>query len=80
MANPSTNKAVKTPKNRKTKKSLGLYVHIPFCRSKCAYCDFCSYTGVDSKIVDHYINSLILQAEDFSIQCRGYCVDSIYFG
>lgn len=77
MAKPNADKAVKT---RKSKKSLGLYIHIPFCRSKCAYCDFCSYTGVEPKIVDHYINSLILQAEDFSIQCKGYCVDSIYFG
>jgi oxygen-independent coproporphyrinogen III oxidase len=25
----------------------GLYVHIPFCRAKCAYCDFCSYAGLD---------------------------------
>ena len=64
----------------KTKKRLGIYVHIPFCRSKCAYCDFCSYTGIDQKIVDHYINSLILQAEDFSAECKGFVVDSIYFG
>lgn len=67
-------------KRGKEKKHLGIYVHIPFCRSKCAYCDFCSYTGTDPKIVDHYINSLLLQAEDFSAKCKGHCVDSIYFG
>ena len=29
----------------KKKKSLGIYVHIPFCRSKCEYCDFYSLGG-----------------------------------
>lgn len=80
MANTNTEKTSVALRPGKTKKSLGLYIHIPFCRSKCAYCDFCSYTGVDSKIVDHYVNSLILQAEDFSSLCKGHCVDSIYFG
>ena len=31
------------------KKSLGIYVHIPFCRSKCEYCDFYSIPGARSK-------------------------------
>ena len=26
-------------------KKLGLYIHIPFCASRCAYCDFCSTAG-----------------------------------
>jgi oxygen-independent coproporphyrinogen-3 oxidase len=29
--------------------SAGLYVHIPFCSSKCAYCDFISYTGLEAR-------------------------------
>ena len=31
---------------------LGLYVHIPFCRSKCIYCDFYSLTGREALVVD----------------------------
>ena len=31
------------------KKSLGIYVHIPFCRSKCEYCDFYSLPGARDK-------------------------------
>ena len=27
--------------------TLGLYVHIPFCRHKCLYCDFPSYAGLE---------------------------------
>jgi coproporphyrinogen III oxidase-like Fe-S oxidoreductase len=29
-------------------KKLGIYVHIPFCRAKCSYCDFYSVTGSDN--------------------------------
>lgn len=64
----------------KGKKPLGIYIHIPFCKSKCSYCDFCSYVNNDARIVDHYVNSLILQAEDFASQCKEYCVNSIYIG
>ncbi len=32
---------------------IGLYVHIPFCRAKCAYCDFNSYPDLDSLHVDY---------------------------
>ncbi len=62
------------------KKPLGIYVHIPFCKSKCSYCDFCSYVNTDPRVVEHYVNSVILQAEDFASQCKGYCVNSIYIG
>ena len=34
-------------------KTLGIYIHIPFCRSKCQYCDFYSLGGSrDRKLVD----------------------------
>ncbi len=65
---------------QKSKKSLGIYIHIPFCKSKCSYCDFCSYENTDARIVEHYVNSLILQAEDFSSQCKDYVVNTIYLG
>jgi len=32
---------------------LGLYIHTPFCRQKCSYCDFNSYPGMESLIDDH---------------------------
>ncbi len=42
-----------------TPKPLGIYIHIPFCRSKCQYCDFYSLGGSrDRRLVDNYLQSL----------------------
>ena len=35
--------------------TLGLYLHIPFCRSKCDYCDFYSLAGQDDRMDDYQI-------------------------
>ena len=37
---------------RKNKKPLGIYIHVPFCRSKCQYCDFYSVTTKESKLLE----------------------------
>ena len=44
---------------------LGVYFHIPFCRSKCAYCDFCSTAKWDDKLMDTYLEALLRQLDDF---------------
>lgn len=62
------------------KRPLGIYVHIPFCKSKCSYCNFCSYTNVSQNVMDSYVNALLLQAEDFAVQCKNHYVNSIYIG
>ena len=36
------------------KKPLGIYVHIPFCKSKCQYCDFYSLACKDDNLMDSY--------------------------
>lgn len=40
-----------------TTKNVGLYIHIPFCKKKCEYCDFKSYSGKE-ELVDKYIKWL----------------------
>ena len=39
------------------KKKFGIYIHIPFCRQKCFYCDFPSFAGREKKI-DRYLQAL----------------------
>lgn len=58
---------------------LGIYIHIPFCASKCGYCDFYSLAGDDTKM-DKFqaaLESHILQAAP---QLTPYYIDSVYFG
>ena len=66
---------------RKTnKKPLGIYVHVPFCRSKCTYCDFYSLTTKDDKIVDGYLDAICAHIKESGALAPGYRVDTIYFG
>ena len=61
------------------KKRLGIYIHIPFCASKCGYCDFYSLSGCDH-LIPEYHEALIAHLEESSHAIRNYEVDSIYFG
>lgn len=61
-------------------KSLGLYIHIPFCAQKCNYCDFCSVAGADKRLKKKYVYSLCDLIEKWSERCENYAVDTIYFG
>ncbi|MFA4967684.1 MAG: coproporphyrinogen III oxidase, partial [Candidatus Margulisiibacteriota bacterium] len=38
------------PLDLKTAGPLGLYIHIPFCKKKCNYCDFVSYAGKEGLV------------------------------
>jgi oxygen-independent coproporphyrinogen-3 oxidase len=31
-------------------KEIGIYIHIPFCKSKCYYCDFTSFANMENKV------------------------------
>lgn len=61
-------------------KTLGIYCHIPFCLSKCAYCDFCSMAGASKKIKNAYLDALAREMEIVGKQADGYVVDSVFFG
>ena len=58
---------------------LGIYIHIPFCASKCSYCDFYSLAGHESKM-DKYQSALIKHIEETALQMAPYYIDTIYFG
>lgn len=68
-------------KRQGEKKSLGIYVHIPFCKSKCEYCDFYSIGGGrDRRTTDDYLQALADHIREAGRLAREYEVDSIYFG
>ncbi len=55
----------------------GLYIHIPFCRSRCSYCDFA--TGLyESEIAERYVRAVV--EEIGASPAAGARVDTIYFG
>ena len=60
-------------------KRLGIYIHIPFCASKCAYCDFYSVAGRD-KLIPRFHSALIEHIKESSAQLQDYLVDTVYFG
>lgn len=59
--------------------SLGLYIHIPFCKQKCAYCDFYSLAGSETQM-DAYCAALMHHLEEVAPRCSGTTVDTVYFG
>lgn len=59
---------------------LGIYIHIPFCQSKCAYCDFYSLPKTDEPTMEEYQRALLAHIKAMAQVGRGFQVDSIYFG
>lgn len=62
------------------KEKLGIYVHIPFCKSKCGYCDFCSHSPASAAEIERYLNALMLHMQDFAAAASDFVVDTVYFG
>ena len=60
-------------------KMLGIYIHIPFCASRCSYCDFYSVSGRDN-LMDKYLKALLRHIEESAMQMAPYYIDTVYFG
>lgn len=58
---------------------LGLYIHIPFCKAKCQYCDFNSFAGMES-LMPAYFNALMKELEAYSGIVDGNSIKSIFIG
>ena len=65
---------------RLNKTSLGLYIHVPFCRSKCQYCDFYSLSCKDDKLMDNYLDAVCAHLKETGALAPNYKVDTVYFG
>ena len=60
-------------------KKIGLYIHIPFCKQKCYYCDFISYENLE-KQQEKYINALCMEIHNFFNDKNKYKISTIYIG
>lgn len=60
-------------------KEIGVYVHIPFCKRKCYYCDFISFCEKD-ELQEKYINTVIQEIEDFFYLNKNVKIKTIYIG
>lgn len=60
-------------------KEIGIYVHIPFCKSKCLYCDFNSFAKKD-ECIEPYTKSLIKEIEEYAKVNKDILVKTIYIG
>jgi oxygen-independent coproporphyrinogen III oxidase len=67
----------------------GVYLHIPFCKSRCSYCDFATDVYRNSEAVERYVNSVCIEIAKFSDRSKNSesrksitknQVDTIYFG
>ncbi|SHH26983.1 oxygen-independent coproporphyrinogen-3 oxidase [Anaerosphaera aminiphila DSM 21120] len=71
---------MKTMKKIQTKnKNLSIYIHIPFCESRCYYCDF--YSSVfNSEIVEKYFSHLNIEIEKYGEFLEDKIIDTIFIG
>ena len=60
-------------------KQLGVYIHIPFCKQKCYYCDFVSFAK-NEVLQEKYFNALKTEIKNFFAKNIEYKVSTIYIG
>ena len=63
----------------KTVRPLGLYIHIPFCKAKCVYCDFYSLPHSEDRM-DAYTDALCAHLTEAAPMAASHTVDTVYFG
>ncbi len=60
-------------------KDLSIYIHIPFCKSRCMYCAFLTFAG-KNECAPQYVKSLCEEIARRSADFRDYRVETVYFG
>ena len=63
----------------KNTRTIGLYIHIPFCRQKCLYCDFPSWAGKESQM-QGYVDALTKEIRKRATEYTDRKVVSVFFG
>ena len=62
------------------KRELSIYIHIPFCKRKCSYCDFLSFGGCDIIRQREYVDALCKEIGAYSLIAEDYSVVTIFVG
>lgn len=60
-------------------KKFGLYIHIPFCKAKCNYCDFNSYAGIEG-MAGPYFNALEREIDGWAPKLKNSSISSVFIG
>lgn len=60
-------------------KKVALYIHIPFCKNKCFYCDFPSFSGNEEYMID-YVKSLSKEINNINKKYKNYIIETIFIG
>ena len=62
--------------------AAGIYIHIPFCRSRCSYCDFATDVYRDNEVVERYVSAVCkeIAGTRCCVTAGGTDIDTIYFG
>ena len=61
------------------RENIGIYIHIPFCKKKCFYCDFVSYENKEN-LIQEYIDTVCLEILQDAEILSEYNISTIYFG
>ena len=56
----------------------GIYIHVPFCKTRCIYCGFFSTTS--SELMSRYVDAVLRELRDRRSYLCGQTVDTVYFG
>ena len=76
-SSPSTREG--NPTTPRQQEPLALYIHIPFCETKCPYCDFNTYAGIE-RLIPTYMDALIQEIRLWSTALGPMPIGTIFFG
>ncbi len=59
--------------------TAGIYIHFPFCKAKCIYCDFYSVAGQDER-TNNFVNTLVHEIEQCPTDASNWIFDTVFIG